>query len=197
MTKSKWDNLFNRDFYPTPQNVIESMQIDCRGLKVLEPSAGKGNIIDYLKDNGAKEVMFCEINKELAHICQSKARLLENDFLQVREEQISHIDLIVMNPPFSEWRKHLEHAYKIAPDGCTIISLCNSDSVRYMRRESEIGRIIDENSNVYDLGSCFEEAERSTRVDISFIHIFKPNYDNHNSFEGFYMGNDEDYPQSS
>ena len=142
MNNHQWESIFNRDFYPTPIEVIEAMQIDCNGLKVLEPSAGKGNIIDYLKDNGSTEVFYCEINKDLAEICKSKATFLCNDFLELRQEQISHIDLIVMNPPFTKYREHIEHAFKIAKDGCTIITLCNSDSLLTLKRYSEINDII-------------------------------------------------------
>lgn len=190
MNQSNWDNIFNRDFYPTPDNVIEAMQIDCRGLKVLEPSAGKGNILDYLNDNGAKEVFYCEINRDLAKICQAKAKQIGDDFLQLKAEQISHIDMIVMNPPFSKWKEHILHAYNIAPDGCTIISLCNSDSIDILKR-GELNHIIRNHSNTYSLGDCFANAERKTNVDITCIHIFKPNYDNETTFEGFYMGTDE------
>ena len=38
------------------------------------------------------------------------------DFLTVKSEQISHIDFIVMNPPFSNADKHILHAYEIAPE---------------------------------------------------------------------------------
>lgn len=189
---NKYDNIFNQDFYPTPNEVLDMMQIDCRGLKVLEPSAGKGNIIDYLKDNGAKEIFYCEINKDLAKVCDNKAKFLKSNFLEVRAEQISHIQLIVMNPPFSEWKKHIEHAYNIAPDGCTIISLCNTDSIKYIAKNSEIGNVIKNHSNIYDFGQVFKTAERQTNVEISCIHIFKPNYNNESTFEGFYMEVEED-----
>jgi predicted RNA methylase len=193
MNNHQWESIFNRDFYPTPIEVIEAMQIDCNGLKVLEPSAGKGNIIDYLKDNGAAEVFYCEINKDLSEICKNKATFLCNDFLELRQEQISHIDLIVMNPPFTKYRQHIEHAFNIAKDGCTIISLCNSDSLSNLKRYSEMNDIIRNHSNVYELGQVFQNAERQTNVDITCIHIFKPNYNNETEFDGFYMGEDEDY----
>lgn len=42
----------NKDFYPTPQNIIDKMlcNIDFSMIKsILEPSAGKGDIIEALK----------------------------------------------------------------------------------------------------------------------------------------------------
>ena len=43
------ESIFNRDFYPTPIDVIEKMLIgvDISGKIILEPSAGSGNIVDY------------------------------------------------------------------------------------------------------------------------------------------------------
>ena len=42
----------NKDFYPTPQNLIDKMLdgLDWKMIHtVLEPSAGKGNIVEALK----------------------------------------------------------------------------------------------------------------------------------------------------
>ena len=43
--------MFNKDFYPTPENLISKMfsKVNKKSIKnILEPSAGKGNIVDYL-----------------------------------------------------------------------------------------------------------------------------------------------------
>ena len=52
----------NADFYPTPKEVIEQMMMgeNIVGKTVLEPSAGKGDIVDWLKENGAARVIACE-----------------------------------------------------------------------------------------------------------------------------------------
>lgn len=52
----------NPDFYPTPNAVIEQMMMgeDYIGKIILEPSAGKGNIVDWMKENNAGEVIACE-----------------------------------------------------------------------------------------------------------------------------------------
>lgn len=60
-------NLFteNADFYPTPEGVINTMMLgeDILGKTILEPSAGSGNIVKWLKKNGAGEVIACEKDK--------------------------------------------------------------------------------------------------------------------------------------
>src|ERR1700749_504126 len=102
--------MFNKDFFPTPHKVLDEMGIDCFDKIVLEPSAGKGDMVDYLLTNGAKDVIACEKNDDLRKIVASKCKIIENDFLKVSTEQVSHIELIVMNPPFSADEKHIIHA---------------------------------------------------------------------------------------
>ncbi|WP_461484936.1 class I SAM-dependent methyltransferase, partial [Pedobacter sp.] len=99
------------------------MGIDCYDKVCLEPSSGKGDIIDYLNQNGAAEVLCCESNEDLALISANKGQLVANDFFTLLPEEVSHVNLIVMNPPFSNADKHILHAWNIAPEGCEIIAL--------------------------------------------------------------------------
>ena len=79
-------NLFtnNPDFYPTPREVIEQMMMgeNVSGKVVLEPSAGSGNIVDWLKENGA-EVIACENDGNCRKLLADKCRLIADDFLTV------------------------------------------------------------------------------------------------------------------
>ena len=60
--------MFDKEFYPTPYEVLELMEIDCNNKIVLEPSAGKGDIIDYLKSRRAKKVYAYEKNNDRYNI---------------------------------------------------------------------------------------------------------------------------------
>lgn len=106
--------MFHPEFYPTPPEVIEMMQLDCQNRIILEPHAGKGNIVDYCLQNGAKEVLSIEINKDLQEIVKQKSSLIGEDFFLCTPDQISHIDAIFMNPPFSNADRHILHAWEIA-----------------------------------------------------------------------------------
>ena len=46
--------MFNQEFYPTPAEVIEIMLQGetIENKTILEPSAGKGDIVDYLNEYG-------------------------------------------------------------------------------------------------------------------------------------------------
>ncbi len=191
--------LFNEnEFYPTPSHVIELM---CEGLKIegktiLEPSAGKGDIVNYLKAQGAN-VLSCETNKDLQTILKSKCDLIGEDFLKLESHQISHIQAIVMNPPFSNADKHILHAYNIAPAGCKIISLCNIETVKNTRYSSrqELTSIIDNFGQWQDIGNCFEEAERQTSVNVALVTINKAGSEQSAEFEGFYTDEEPEQEQ--
>jgi len=185
--------MFNKDFYPTPSHVIDMMGIDCLGKVVLEPSAGKGDIIDWLKSNGSKQVIACELSEDLAKITKTKAKFLKNDFLEVTPEDISHVDMVVMNPPFSCGVKHLLHAWEVSPDGCEIISLINWSNIenQYTRERRILDKIIDDYGANANLGNVFSDAERETDVEIGLIKLYKPKSNSNNEFEGFFLDEDE------
>lgn len=189
MEDTKWSNLFNnKDLYPTPIEVIQMMGLNVSGEVILEPHGGKGDIIDYCKEHGAKDILFCEINEDLATISRTKAKMLKPDFLNVTAEEVSHITQIIANPPFSTSKKHLQHAWDIAPDGCEITFLFNSDTLDSLRWDGrELNRIIQDYGNTIYLGEVFKQAERKTNVKVALIKLYKPNYSNNESFEGFYM----------
>jgi len=188
--------MFNPDFYPTPEDVIYQMLegIEIENKTILEPSAGKGNIIDYLTLYGAKEVLFCESNEDLAHISSQKARFLESDFLNLESSTISHIDLIVMNPPFSADEKHITHAFAIAPAGCKIIALCNANTIKntHTQARKELKNNIDLYGSFKNLGNCFENSERETGVEIGLIILQKPGASYSTEFEGFFLDEEEE-----
>ena len=189
--------MFDKEFFPTPESVLDLMQIDCVNKIVLEPHAGKGNIVDYLINNNAKEVIAIELNKDLKKIVESKCKVIGSDFLECTEEEISHIDLIVMNPPFSNADKHIIHAFEIAPEGCEIISLCNYETIsnNYSSSRHRLKALIGSNGLTQNLGDCFSDAERTTGIDIGLIKLYKPVVSDESKFEGFFIDEEEELQQ--
>lgn len=184
--------MFDKNFYPTPQEVLEMMLIDCRNKVVLEPQAGKGDIIDFCKLNGAKSVYSFELNNDLAEIVKSKSIFLGYDFLEATAEQISHVQLIVMNPPFDNSHLHILHAYKIAPDGCEIISLCNWETIAKDYNYRELNRLISTYGITQNLGNCFNTAERKTNVEVGLIRLFKPVTSANFDFNGYFSEEEDE-----
>lgn len=184
--------MFHKEFYPTPIEVLQMMDIDSAGKVVLEPSAGKGDIIDYCKYQGAKEVLAYEVNKDLARIVSSKCTLMGSDFFTGKAEDLSHIQLIVMNPPFSNADKHILHAWNVAPEGCEIIALCNNETINKDYRYQELNRVIDTYGTSQNLGDCFSSAERTTGVEIALVKLYKPISSSEFEFNGFFMDEEQE-----
>lgn len=181
--------MFNKDFFPTPTNVIELMMqgYDVRCKICYEPSAGSGNIVDWLKQHGAT-VIASEKHPDLRAIVANKCKVIADDFLTVKSEDISHVDYIIMNPPFSADERHMLHAFTIAPSGCTVISLCNAEVFknRYSSVRRELYTTIQDNGYFHDLGNVFSDADRQTDINIGLVVMRKPGAGG-NEFEGFFM----------
>lgn len=191
--------MFNNNFFPTPAAVIEIMMQgeDIKGKVFLEPSAGKGDIIDYLTDNGAKSVISCEIESELREILKTKSIVICDDFLTLTSDKISHIDYIVMNPPFSADDSHILHAYEIAPAGCNIIALCNYATIEnpYSAKRKQLLSLVNNLGSVISLGDCFATAERKTSVNIGLIKLQKAGAKEKDEFNGFFEEEDAEERQ--
>lgn len=181
--------MFGIDFYPSPRPVIERMlaAVPVTGKTVLEPSAGHGAIVDYLNESGAKKVLACEIDSRLRKILSGKCDIIGHDFLEITALDVSHIDIIVMNPPFSKQEQHIMHAWEIAPAGCQIISLCNNTMLenRYSRQRTDIGKLVQGYGRSENFGDCFTQAERKTGVEIGCIWLHKPGTAE-NEFDGYF-----------
>lgn len=184
--------MFNPDFYPTPQPIIEHItkDIDFGKAVILEPSAGSGNIVDYALSNGA-EVIACEIEPKLRSMLN--CRVIADDFLTLKSEQVSHITHILMNPPFSQDAQHINHAWEIAPDGCEIRALCNWETVQniFSRSRKVLKNTIELYGQTEYLGSCFSNAERKTDVEVAFVRLQKPAAVQ-DEWEGFFIEEEEE-----
>jgi predicted RNA methylase len=201
--------MFNDDFYPTPRKVVEEMLKDEQivGSVILEPSAGKGNILKVLKEQGAMEVLTCEIIEEFQPYLKENSRFIKPDFLKVNANEIAHVDYIIMNPPFNKAIEHIEHAFNIAPPGCTIISLNNQSNIdeekiygwhgdysdeeknkikRKNKRREKLIHLIKNYGFSEQMYNCFSDAERKTNIDIAKIILFKDGKEDQVDF-GVYM----------
>jgi predicted RNA methylase len=200
--------IFNPDHYPTPAEVAAEMldSLDLRGKTVLEPSAGSGNLVRECLERGAAEVIWCEPEKQLRSIIygmNGRHIYLLNDFLRVEADFVSHVDLIVMNPPFSADEAHILHAWEIAPPGCEIVALCNWNTVcdEYVHRltqrtgsglKKQLAYVVNAYGSRENLGECFATAERPTRVSVGLVRLTKPgSCAGADEFDGFFLGPDD------
>lgn len=186
-------NLFtsNPDFYPTPPEVIQQMMMgeDFIGKTILEPSAGSGNIVDWLKRNGAGEVIACENDKHNLKLLHGKCQIIAEDFLTVTSDMVSHVQMIVMNPPFSRGAEHILHAFEIAPPGCTVVALCNDSSLErssYSKTNQQLRETVELYGRHEYLGDVFKNAERRTNVHVSLVKLYKDG-EGESEFAGYFF----------
>lgn len=112
-------------FFPTPRPVIDRMlelaQIQPEH-RVLEPSCGKGDILDAVKAEYPDIVMHAvEQNRTLADVLAAKGHEVEfGNFF----EHGGEYDRVVMNPPFcSEETAHVQHAFSLLAPGGRVVSV--------------------------------------------------------------------------
>lgn len=180
------------NFYPTPAKIIDTM---LQGIKldeiktILEPSAGKGDIVDHIVDKyktlycryGVKwetqlDIDTIEIDANLQHILKGKGyRVVHDDFLTF--ETFKRYDLIIMNPPFSDGDKHLLKALEIQKRGGRVVCLLNAETIRnpFSNVRKDLIRRLDElNADIEFIKDAFIDAERKTSVEIALIKVTIP-----------------------
>lgn len=138
------------DFFPTPAPLVQRMieeafrrvewadrpagvlngQRWLEGLRVLEPSAGKGDIAVAAQKAGAR-VWCVESVPALCDILSAKGFApTRKDFLGI--EWIAHgegelFDVVLMNPPFSHCQdaRHIMHAWQFLGSGGVLVAICS------------------------------------------------------------------------
>lgn len=121
-------NNMEKTLRETRPMVIEQMlknTIILPNCKILEPSAGSGNIVDYLmKLNKSLEIDCVELNKELRETLISKGyNVIGNDFLELKPNPV--YDLIIAAPTYKNNVDilHIMHMYEFLNNRGRIISL--------------------------------------------------------------------------
>lgn len=180
----------NSDFYPTPKNLIDKM-LDGLEWKmihtILEPSAGKGNIVEVLREKQKfnnkwyttikLDIDCIESDENLRAILKEKnIRVVHDDFLTY--DTMKEYDLIVMNPPFSNGCKHLLKALEFQQrNGGAIVCLLNAETLKNECNNERImlNRMLREyNADVQYIRDAFVDAERKTGVEVALVKVKLP-----------------------
>lgn len=182
--------MFDKDFYPTPDNLIDKM-LDGVNLSmihsILEPSAGKGDIVEHLKRKETEtneyytkykfDIDCIEKDSSLKCILKSKGfRVVHDDFLTY--STMKEYDLIIMNPPFSNGCKHLLKALEMQRrNGGAIISLLNAETLRNKCSNERIAlshMLKEYHADIQYVQNAFVDGERKTEVEIALIKVQLP-----------------------
>jgi len=184
--------MLPKDFYPTPQNIIDKMlcDLDFTMIKsILEPSAGKGDIVEALKkkeENHNKyygkqyyqfDIDCIEADQNLQHILKGKnLRVVYNDFLTYNT--MKEYSLIIMNPPFSNGCKHLLKALEMQKrNGGAVVCLLNAETLKNPctnDRQDLQRKLAEYNAKIEFIPDAFLDAERKTAVEIALVKVQLP-----------------------
>nr|WP_297765825.1 DUF4942 domain-containing protein [uncultured Butyrivibrio sp.] len=178
------------EFYPTPETLLEKI-LD--GVKwnhihtILEPSAGKGDIVSYILKaankypfhNTSLNIDCIEKDANLQKILKGNdMRVVYDDFLTYRT--FKEYDLIILNPPFSEGDKHLSKALAMQEKtGGDVVCILNAETIRnpYTNLRKElVNKLNKVNADIQYMTHEFSSAERTTDVEIAVVkaHFEKP-----------------------
>lgn len=139
------------DLFPTPPELARRM-VEAAGIKpeyrVLEPSAGTGNILRAIGD--APDKVAVEINPRLVEMLAcgvvSGLRVHQADFLTCNGD-LGLFDRIIMNPPFSGGQdiEHVRHAYGfLNPGGRLVAIMSEGPFFRQDRKAAEFRAWLEE-----------------------------------------------------
>ena len=172
------NNFIN--FFPTPERLLKDITKNISFWKiasVLEPEAGKGDIVDFVKEERNSVNVDCiEINPDLQATLKGKGYpVVHDDFLTF--QPVYAYDLILMNPPFDKGDLHLLKALDVQKNGGRVICILNAETLKnpYTNSRKTLLNKLEslEASIEYRMGE-FASAERTTNVEIAVIDVTIP-----------------------
>lgn len=139
-------------YFPTPPAIVDQLikLAGCgRGDYVLEPSAGRGNIVLPLTKIGCKVTAFELLPENREHLKNLPFSYIledEPDFLKALPHRFI-FDAVVMNPPFEKQQDidHVLHAYKMLKPGGRLVSVMAAGiTFRQDKKATALRALIDE-----------------------------------------------------
>ncbi|WEG18606.1 DUF4942 domain-containing protein [Alkalihalophilus pseudofirmus] len=170
----------NKDFYPTPEHLFYKLMNGKRYLsgRILEPSAGKGDLIGHIKKLSNRDVKIDAIEKDsrLSNILSGDGiSVVWDDFLTYNT--FKEYDFIIMNPPFSNGVDHLLKAIELAEQqlsSCDIYAIVNKETIDNAysnKRQNLLHKISSYNGKVEYVSNGFSDSERKTNVEVALVRL--------------------------
>lgn len=167
-------------YFPTPKTLATRMaeELDINDThRVLEPSAGKGSLIEAAITAGAKieNIAALEVVGDLQDILKLKGyNVVGRNFL----EHDGEYDRVIMNPPFENNQdiEHVQHAYKLlATDGKIVAIMSEGPFFRGDSKATAFREWLEEVGGVSEKlpEGSFKESDRSTGVNTRIVIINK------------------------
>jgi hypothetical protein len=171
-------------YYPTPSALVSkawSKFVVTPIIKVLEPSAGEGHLVNRFSSVSARygenavsvDVVELDITKH--PLLKSKGfNVVGVDFMQFQGAALySHI---IMNPPFAYGVDHVLKAWDILFDG-ELVAIINAETIKnpFSKERKLLVSVIEQYGSVEYVQDAFlaDDAERSTAVEVAIVYLRK------------------------
>jgi hypothetical protein len=178
--KSKERELIGLKFdgyFPTPRPVIDRIFEEANietGHTILEPSAGKGSIVDAIvEEYPDTKVTAIEWVHTLREILELKGHnVVGNDIFQ-HEGQY---DRVLMNPPFEDQVAHVRHAFNLVKPEGRLVSVMSAGVNNTLKNNREFVDWVESLGGTIETlpDGSFINSDRSTGVSTVLVTIDKP-----------------------
>lgn len=160
--------------FPTPPDLvarmIEAAEIQ-PGMRVLEPSAGTGAILDAIPSGCA--VVAVEISPTLGGRLNADGRaVVIGDFLRCDAAALwGDFDRVIMNPPFKDAEdiQHIRHAVDFLKPGGRLVAICANGP----RQNAQLRPFIEGHGGTWEALPAGSFAESGTNVNAVLIAVTK------------------------
>lgn len=167
-----------KQFYPTPEHLGQRLlrHVDWKRVTaILEPSAGKGDLLQLVKGKAA--IIECiEIDPNLQAILKEKHyNVIGDDFLT--HDTYTTYDLIVMNPPFADGARHLLKALDLCERGGQVCCILNAETIKnpcdkYRNTLREM--LLEYDAKIEYVKGGFSGSEHRTDVECALVYVDIP-----------------------
>jgi phospholipid N-methyltransferase len=177
-------------FFPTPKTVVEKMlsKIEINeNSRILEPSAGNGNILKELVKYNPKSIVAVEIqDKFLEDLNQivfgfKESLVFIGDFMKVNFNDLSNVkfNTIIANPPFTKQQdiKHFMRMFELMNVGDQIVCILSSSSQFRTDKKSNIFNEV-LNINLADIEVLSDKEFKESGTSVSTIMVSFRKQDN-------------------
>jgi hypothetical protein len=178
-------------FYPTPRELIWQLigpyRLD-HNSRVLEPSAGRGDIVDVIKANHVQvDISCCEIGADMRAVLLSKGyKVIGTDFMTLKAPYtFTHV---IMNPPFLYGVAHVMKAWNMLSAGGELAVILPLTAINGDRaaQSAALHQVIDLFGAVEPIkGKQFSQAERKTDEQCCIVRLKKPANEEFDPFRDF------------
>ena len=176
LRKEEFKRLKIAGYFPTPEKVIDTMLLGVKineGDTILEPSAGSGDIANFVK-KFTKNIDCVEINYKLREYLKEKNHnVIGKNIYNIKDKKY---DWIIMNPPFEKKEdiKQVRYCFdNLLKKGGTLISVLSTGALTNSSKINvEFEKFVNENGSKFSLPQkSFRDS--GTNVSTMFIELKK------------------------